>query len=97
MIAAKLSAVDAGPHGRNVAGHTGCKKALPGRGHSVARPVQVIKRQFGYSKVAYRKLAKNTAQVLTLFSLSNLGMARRHVLLQKGYLRLLTENTAIWP
>ena len=40
----------------------------------------VQKRQFGYAKVRYRGLAKNTAQVLTLFALSNLWMARRDLL-----------------
>jgi IS5 family transposase len=37
----------------------------------------VIKRQFGYTKVRYRGLAKNTAQLITLFALSNIWMARR--------------------
>src|SRR5690606_26324308 len=40
----------------------------------VEHPFRVIKRQFGYTKVRYRGLAKNTAQVLTLFALSNLWM-----------------------
>ncbi len=40
----------------------------------------MIKRQFGYTKVRYRGLAKNTAQVQTLFALSNLWMVRRHLL-----------------
>ncbi|MFX8531481.1 transposase, partial [Acinetobacter baumannii] len=35
----------------------------------VEHPVRVIKRQFGYTKVRYRGLAKNAAQVLTLFAL----------------------------
>jgi IS5 family transposase len=43
----------------------------------VEHPFRVIKRQFGYTKVRYRGLAKNTAQVVTLFALSNLWMARR--------------------
>ncbi|MGD3145718.1 transposase, partial [Xanthomonas oryzae pv. oryzicola] len=43
-------------------------------------PFRVIKRQFGYTKVRYRGLAKNTAQVQTLFALSNLWMMRRHLL-----------------
>ena len=43
----------------------------------VEHPFRVIKRQFGYTKVRYRGLAKNTGQVLTLFALSNLWMARR--------------------
>ncbi len=41
----------------------------------VEHPFRVIKRQFGYTKVRYRGLAKNNAQVLTLFALSNLWMA----------------------
>jgi hypothetical protein len=36
----------------------------------------VIKRQFGHTKVRYRGLKKNTAQLTTLFALSNLWMAR---------------------
>ena len=43
-------------------------------------PFRVIKRQFGHVKVRYRGLAKNTAQLHTLFALSNLWMARRHLL-----------------
>ncbi|EGH27055.1 ISPsy2, transposase, partial [Pseudomonas amygdali pv. mori str. 301020] len=34
------------------------------------------KRQFGYEKVRFRGLAKNTARMVTLFALSNLWMAR---------------------
>ncbi len=43
----------------------------------VEHPFRVIKRQFGHMKVRYRGLAKNTAQLHTLFALSNLWMARR--------------------
>ena len=43
----------------------------------VEHPFRVIKRQFGYNKARYRGLMKNGAQVLTLFMLSNLWMARR--------------------
>ena len=50
----------------------------------VEHPFRVVKRQFGYTKVRYRGLAKNAAQVLTLFALSNLWMARRHLLLPAG-------------
>ena len=42
----------------------------------VEHPFRVVKRQFGYTKVRYRGLAKNLSQVLTLFALSNLWMAR---------------------
>jgi len=43
----------------------------------VEHPFRVIKRQFGHTKVRYRGLAKNTAQLFTLFMLSNLWMVRR--------------------
>jgi len=42
----------------------------------VEHPFRVIKRQFGHVKVRYRGLAKNTAQLHTLFALSNLWMLR---------------------
>ena len=46
----------------------------------VEHPFRVIKRQFGHVKVRYRGLKKNTAQLRTLFALSNLWMARRSLL-----------------
>ena len=42
----------------------------------VEHPFRVIKQQFGFTKVRYRGLAKNTAQLTTLFALSNLWMVR---------------------
>ena len=54
----------------------------------VEHPFRVIKRQFGYTKVRFRGLAKNTAQLVTLFALSNLWMARRHLLANAGEVRL---------
>ncbi|WP_338050077.1 IS5 family transposase [Pseudomonas typographi] len=50
----------------------------------VEHPFRVIKRQFGYTKVCFRGLVKNTAQMVTLFALSNLWMARRHLLCGVG-------------
>ena len=46
----------------------------------VEHPFRVIKRQFGHIKVRYRGLAKNTAQLHTLFALANLWMARRKLI-----------------
>ena len=46
----------------------------------VEHPFRVLKRQFGHAKVRYRGLAKNTAQLHTLFALANLWMARRKLL-----------------
>ena len=50
----------------------------------VEHPFRVIKRQFGSVKVRFLGLAKNTAQLMTLFALSNLWMARRHMLTTTG-------------
>jgi IS5 family transposase len=46
----------------------------------VEHPFRVIKRQFGYVKVKYRGLAKNTANLMTLFALSNIWMVRKRLL-----------------
>jgi IS5 family transposase len=50
----------------------------------VEHPFRVIKRQFGFTKVRYRGLKKNTAQLTTLFALSNLWMARGKLLAAQG-------------
>ena len=42
----------------------------------VEHTFRVIKRQFGYVKVRYQCLKKNTAQLVTLFALSNLWIVR---------------------
>jgi hypothetical protein len=44
----------------------------------------VVKRQFGHVKARYPGLAKNGAQVLTLFALSNLWMTRTYLLKKAG-------------
>jgi len=53
----------------------------------VEHPFRVIKRQFGYVKVRYRGLKKNTAQLTTLFALSNLWMARKKLDVLYGKVR----------
>ena len=47
---------------------------------AVEHPLRVLKRQFGYVKVRYKGLAKNGAQVTTLFALVNLWMARKRLM-----------------
>jgi IS5 family transposase len=47
----------------------------------VEHPFRVVKRQFGFVKVRYRGLVKNAAQLMTLFALSNLWMARKSLVL----------------
>ena len=46
----------------------------------VEHPFRVVKRQFGHAKVRYRGLAKNTAQLHTLFALANLWLVRRKLI-----------------
>ncbi|WP_233489043.1 IS5 family transposase [Rhodovulum sp. 12E13] len=46
----------------------------------VEHPFRVLKRQFGYLKTRYRGLAKNRAQLFTLFALGNLFFVRRRLL-----------------
>jgi IS5 family transposase len=46
----------------------------------VEHPFRVIKRHFGYVKVKYRGLAKNTAHLMTLFALINLWIACKRLL-----------------
>ena len=50
----------------------------------VEHPFRLVKQQFGYAKVRYRGLAKNTARLTMLFALSNLWMARLRVLGAQG-------------
>ena len=44
------------------------------------QPFRVIKCQFGFNKVRYKRLAKNAAHLTALFALSNLWMACRHLI-----------------
>ena len=50
----------------------------------VEDPFRVIKCQFGFTEVRYKGLAKNTAQLMTLFVPSNLWMARRQLIMARG-------------
>ena len=60
----------------------------------VEHPFRVIKRQFGHTKVRYRGLAKNTAQLKTLFALSNLWMVRKKLLALDDKIRPMRLRTA---
>lgn len=42
----------------------------------VENSFRVVKRQFGFTKVRYRGLKKNTGQIVTLFAMANLWLAR---------------------
>lgn len=80
-------------HGKRSALYKALRKIEKAKAQAQARakvehPFRVIKRQFGYTKVRFRGLAKNAAQMVTLFALSNLWMARRHLLANTGEVRL---------
>ena len=49
----------------------------------VEHPFRAVRRRFGFEKVCYRGLKKNTGQLTTLFALLNLRMARGKLLVAK--------------
>ena len=52
----------------------------------VEHPFHVVKRLWGFAKVRYRGLAKNTARAFTMFALANLYLVRKRLLpAQPGY------------
>ena len=53
----------------------------------VEHPFRVLKKEWGFEKVRFKGLAKNTAHVITLFALSNLWMVRSKLLDDAGNLR----------
>lgn len=81
------------PHARNFTQKKGCRhRPLTKRERSrnrtkskirakVEHPLLVIKRIFGFSKVRYRGLAKNTNWLFVTCGLTNLYLARRRILL----------------
>lgn len=75
MRPGKRRALDTGTHrGRLIDELEHVKSRIRAKGEHVFR---VIKRQFGFTKVSYRGLAKNTAKLHTLFMLGNLWMLRK--------------------
>jgi IS5 family transposase len=46
----------------------------------VEHPIGVIKRVFGFAKVRYRGLRKNAHRLVVICALTNLFIARRHLL-----------------
>lgn len=87
QIAVKPGKLKAMPEGREKGRLQSLETAKASIRARVEHPFRVIKRQFGYAKVRFRGLAKNTSQVLTLFALSNLWMARKQLLSSAGKLR----------
>jgi IS5 family transposase len=60
----------------------------------VEHACRVINRQFGHVKVRYRGLKKNTAQLSTLFALSNLWMVRKTLQVLDGQIRAQPAKAA---
>jgi transposase, IS5 family len=86
-IAARRGRIQALPDGRHKRDLEKTERRKAGIRARVEHPFRVVKRQFGYVKVRFKGLAKNTAQVITLFALSNLWMARKRLLAMAGGLR----------
>jgi IS5 family transposase len=81
----------------NIAIKRGIIKALPKRLRDLAEPVEralsqvravvehpfhIVKNLFRHKKLRYRGLAKNTAQLHTLFALANLVIVKKALLVQ---------------
>ena len=62
----------------NCADHSFNRKSNRTRAR-VEHPFGIIKHLWGYRKVRYRGLAKNAAQLFTLFALANVSLARREL------------------
>ncbi|MBI7310086.1 IS5 family transposase [Pseudomonas aeruginosa] len=78
-------------HGKHSALYKGIRRIEKAKAQvraKVKHPFRVIKRQFAYTKVRFRGLVKNTAQLMTMFALSNLWMARRYLRSNIGEARL---------
>jgi IS5 family transposase len=71
------------PKGSRGAALSGSQKKRNRRNSSIRARVEhlfrIVKRQFGYTRVRYRGLAKNAAQVMVLIGLANLYTLRRRL------------------
>jgi IS5 family transposase len=70
-----------GNHGRPLSSHDRYLNRLRSKARArCEHAFHVVKRLWGFSKVRYRGLAKNTARLYTAFALSNLYLLRRRLL-----------------
>ena len=60
------------------------EKCKAGTRAKVEHPFRMLKRQFGYVRVHYQGLKKNTLQLKTLFALSNQWMVRHRLMATQG-------------
>ena len=81
MRPGKRRTLGRGNMGRMLESYERAKASLRSR---VEHPFRVIKRQFGFTKVRYRGLAKNTAQLKMLLTLANLWKVRHHLAATAG-------------
>ena len=81
MRPGKRRTLGRGNMGRMLESYERAKASLRSR---VEHPFRVIKRQFGFTKVRYRGLAKDTAQLKMLFTLANLWKVRHHLATTAG-------------
>jgi IS5 family transposase len=79
-VAAKRGKVKAMAEGRLKELTQACEKAKAQVRARVEHPFHIIKNLFKHRKTRYRGLAKNTAQLHSLFALANLFIARRPLL-----------------
>jgi len=77
-IAAKRGKIKSLPEGKIKELTQKLEKLKAGIRARVEHPFHIIKNLFRYRKTRYRGLAKNTAQLHTLFALANLILARRN-------------------
>jgi IS5 family transposase len=84
MVAAKRGKVKALPEGRIKELTKELERLKAQVRAKVEHVFHVVKNLFGFRKVRYRGLAKNTAQLHTLFALANLVLAKRHLLAEEA-------------
>ena len=80
IVAAKRGKVKALPEGRIKELTKELERLKAQVRAKVEHAFHVVKNLFGFRKVRYRGLAKNTAQLYTLFALANLVLAKRRLL-----------------
>jgi IS5 family transposase len=79
-VAAKRGKIKAMAEGMLKELHKGLEKVKAQIRAVVEHPFHILKNLFGFRKVRYRGLAKNTAQLFTLFALVNLVRAKHSLL-----------------
>ena len=81
MRPGKRRALDKSPEGEQLEWLEQTKASIRAK---VEHPFHVVKNLFRHRKTRYRGLAKNTAQLFSLFGLANLMLARRWLLDPQG-------------